>query len=63
VNCPMTNRADIINEKRVWHPAYDHPPDGMDEAGAPVVDRAVAWLKRVASTLEVKDWNLFSPQD
>ena len=63
VNCPITRRADIINEKRVWHPAYDHPPNGVDEMGAPVVDDAVTLLKRVAGTLEVKDWGLFSPED
>lgn len=66
VNCPITKRIDSSIEKRVWHPVYDHPPNGAngtDGAGAPVVDDAVTLLKRVASTLEVKDWGLFSPKD
>ncbi|KAF8423787.1 hypothetical protein EV426DRAFT_711014 [Tirmania nivea] len=63
VNCPITKTADSMNEKRVWHPAYDQPPDGTDATAAPVVDDAVVLLKRVAGSLEVKDWNLFSPQD
>ncbi|KAF8436438.1 hypothetical protein BGX38DRAFT_1214361 [Terfezia claveryi] len=63
VNCPITKQADSFIEKRVWHPAYDHPPNGTDKTGAPVVDYAVTLLKSVAGTLEVNDWGLFSPQD
>jgi len=64
VNCPITKPEDIMNEKRVWHPAYSQPPEGVIGAGTTaLVDDTITLLKRGGATLEVKDWDLFSPED